>query len=60
MKSTPKSCSCRMCRRLRGTPAAGQLMKLEERAFRHQQAQALRRDPESVAVAPAGVRKYAA
>lgn len=49
-----------MCRRLRGTPAAGQLMKLEERAFRRQQAQALRRDPESVAVAPAGVRKYAA
>lgn len=45
---------------MRATPAAGQLMKLEERAFRHQQAQALRRDPENAVIAPAGVRNYAA
>ena len=35
-------------------------MKLEERAFRHQQSQAPRKDPENAVIAPAGVRSYAA
>jgi hypothetical protein len=36
-KQTPKSSSCQMCKRLRGSPDTQRQMKLEERAFRHEQ-----------------------
>lgn len=59
MKSTPKSCSCRQCRAQRSRNGAGELMKLEERAFRHGQKQALKQGRE-VELMPAGIRQYAA
>lgn len=59
MKSTPKSCSCRQCQAQRRTPLSGQLMVLEERAFRRSQRQVLKQGREELIV-PAGTRQYAA
>lgn len=34
-KATPKSCSCSQCKRGKGTKPGKQLMKMDERAYRH-------------------------
>lgn len=55
-KQTPKSCSCKVCRVLRGAPDTQIQMKLEERAFRHEQNRRAKRGEEDVL--PAGVRTF--
>ena len=57
-KQTPKSCSCKVCRMLRGAPDTQVQMKLEERAFRREQNRRAKRGEEDVL--PAGVRAYQA
>lgn len=41
-KDKPRSCSCHSCKIARGCGRVGQLMKKEERAFRHRANQAVR------------------
>ncbi|MDQ0040853.1 hypothetical protein [Variovorax boronicumulans] len=55
-KRTPKSCSCKVCRMLRGAPDTQVQMKLEERAFRRKQNRRTKRGDEDVL--PAGVRAF--
>jgi len=53
-KQTPKSCSCKTCTRGKHTKSGHELMKADERAFRHSQKIALAKGAEDVAVAPVG------
>jgi hypothetical protein len=54
MKATPKSCSCRTCRKGKGTTAQKRLMRLEERAFRRGVRSALRAGHELMQIVPYG------
>jgi len=55
MKATPKSCSCKSCRRGKASAAGKHMMKLDERAFRHAAKIKLAAgNPEHIAPAPAG------
>jgi len=54
MKATPKSCSCRACRKGKGTNAQKRLMRLEERAFRRGIRRALRAGHELTQIVPYG------
>lgn len=53
-KGTPKSCSCRACRRGKGTRLQKKLITLEERAFRRGVRLALRKGEEPGQIAPYG------
>jgi hypothetical protein len=53
-KQTPKSCSCSQCRYGKRTKAGHCLMKLDERAFRHNAKIALNKGAEEIGVAPKG------
>jgi len=53
-KQTPKSCSCGQCTRGKHTKSGHELMKHDERAFRHEQKIALKKGAEDIAVAPVG------
>lgn len=54
MKATPKSCSCSMCRRGKGTKTGKYHMNREERAFRRETKVALKRGEEVIPPAPHG------
>lgn len=54
MKATPKSCSCRACRKGKGTNAQKRLMRLEERVFRRGARSALRAGRELMQIVPYG------
>ena len=54
MKSTPKSCSCRTCRKGKGTALQKRLIRLEERAFRRGVKKALRAGQELSQLVPYG------
>lgn len=68
VKSTPKSCSCGVCRTHRGSDAQHRRERQEERAFRHRQNELVRhlairgldREGIGLGVVPAGVRGRAA
>lgn len=53
-KQTPKSCSCSQCKRGKGTKSGKELMKLDERAFRHNQKVALQKSNGDYSAAPVG------
>ena len=53
-KATPKSCSCRACRRGKGSRLQKFLARCEERAFRRSVKQALRKGEEPAQIAPYG------
>ncbi len=67
-KSTPKSCSCGVCRTHRGSDAQHRRERQEERAFRHRQNELVRhltthgldREGAGLGLVPAGVRDPAA
>jgi len=54
MKTTPKSCSCRSCRKGKGTNTQKRLMRLEERAFRRGVRRSLRAGHELTQIVPYG------
>jgi hypothetical protein len=54
MKATPKSCSCRSCKRGKATKTGRWHENLEERAFRRFTKQALRKGEEDIPPAPNG------
>lgn len=54
MKATPKSCSCRACKRGKGRPGRKFSMKLDERAFRHRMRIAIDQGGEMAVPAPKG------
>jgi hypothetical protein len=53
-KSTPKSCSCTQCTRGKHTKSGRQLMRLDERAFRHSQKQKIKKSSGDYEIAPIG------
>jgi len=53
-KATPKSCSCRACRRGKSSKSGKQMMKADERAFRHSQNAALKCGKGGYSPAPIG------
>jgi hypothetical protein len=53
-KQTPKSCSCNQCKRGKHTKAGRQMVKHDERAFRHGQKIALNKSNGDYAPAPCG------
>jgi hypothetical protein len=53
-KQTPKSCSCRSCKRGKHTRAGHLAMKKDERAFRHAQNAALKCGRGGYSAAPVG------
>ena len=53
-KGTPKSCSCRSCRRGKGSKRGNAMMKQNERAFRHAQKVAINKSSGMYDVAPIG------
>ena len=55
MKATPKSCSCQQCLFAKHTKGGNQMVKLEERAFRHHSNQMVRQGRDDIA--PAGTRQ---
>lgn len=54
MKATPKSCSCRTCKKGKGTATQKKLMRLEERAFRRGVKRALLAGKELDRIVPYG------
>lgn len=58
LKETPKSCGCRSCRRGKGceSGAAKTMMKMEERAARHQNKVDLKKGNEVILPAHRGSR----
>ena len=53
-KQTPKSCSCLHCMRGKHTKSGHEMMKYDERAFRHKQKIALNKGAEDISVVPIG------
>ena len=53
-KQTPKSCSCGQCKRGKHSKSGRCLMKLDERAFRHNAKIALNKGAEDIGIAPKG------
>lgn len=53
-KMTPKSCSCGQCKRGKHSKAGKQMMKYDERAFRHNQKIALNKSDGDYTAAPVG------
>jgi hypothetical protein len=54
MKSTPKSCSCSACKAGKSSKKGKCLMKLDERAYRHEAKIKLNKGKEDIPVAPKG------
>jgi len=54
IKQTPKSCSCRQCLRGKHSKAGHEMMKHDERAFRHNAKISLKKGIEDISVAPKG------
>ena len=54
MKSTPKSCSCRSCKRGKATNAGHFYRKADERAYRHATKIALMKGNATLPLAPTG------
>lgn len=54
MKQTPKSCSCSQCKRGKHSKGGHEMMKHDERKFRHAQKVALNKGAEDISVAPKG------
>ena len=54
MKATPKSCSCSVCTRGKHTKSGHELMKYDERKFRHAAKIALKKGAEVFSPAPKG------
>lgn len=52
-KCTPKSCSCEQCKRGKHG-GAKDMVRYDERKFRHKQKIALKKGKEDIAVAPIG------
>jgi len=53
-KQTPKSCSCRMCKRGKMTKAGNIRMKHDERSFRHSAKVAIKKGIDFLGIAPKG------
>ena len=53
-KQTPKSCSCTQCKHGKCTKNGKKKMKLDERAFRHEQKTKLNKNDGNYDVAPMG------
>lgn len=56
-KATPKGCSCQQCKFAKHSKGGNHLVKLEEKAFRHSQKQALRKQGLDFVGDPAGSRE---
>ena len=54
MKATPKSCSCQACRRGKRSKTQKYYMNQEERSFRRETKEALRKGEEVISPAPHG------
>jgi len=54
MKSTPKSCSCESCKRGKHSKSGHQMMKADERSYRHQTKIDLNKGREDITAAPQG------
>lgn len=54
VKQTPKSCSCRQCRRGKHTPAGHYMMRSDERAYRHNAKISLQKGGEIFNAGPIG------
>lgn len=57
MKATPKSCSCRYCKRGKACKYGNAMMKYDERAFRHNSKIHLKKGNDE-AVTPAPIGNY--
>lgn len=53
-KATPKSCSCKTCRRGKASSAGKAMMRIDERAYRHASKIALTKGREDLTPAPVG------
>ena len=53
-KATPKSCSCQHCKRGKHSKYGSQMVKLDERAYRHNAKIAINKGEEAIQLAPKG------